>query len=159
MKIARLIATMIEVHKVAKRKQSNTDFERLLAGVTDMVESEGSGSTKGRSSEYVGQVLVRVREGRKTVWTLDGAAQELRAMLEKKKLASFGATVSLARKVLRQSQEGFAALLGISTSTLQGWEQGRRVPQGPAQTLLMVTMKHPQEVLDTVTDKSYAVRR
>jgi putative transcriptional regulator len=144
---------------VAKGKQSNTDFERLLAGVEEMSESEDSGSTKGRSSEYVGQVLVRVREGRKTVWTLDGAAQELRAVLEKKKLASFGDTVSLARQVLRQSQEGFAALLGISTSTLQGWEQGRRVPQGPAQTLLMVTMKHPQEVLDTVTDKSYAVRR
>lgn len=144
---------------MAKVKRSTTDFDRLLAGVNEMVESETSGSIKGRSSEYVGQVLVRIREGRKVVWTLDGAAKELRAILDKKKLASFGATVSLARQVLRQSQEGFAALLGISTSTLQGWEQGRRVPQGPAQTLLMVTMKHPQEVLDTVTDKSYAVSR
>ena len=144
---------------MAKGKQSNTDFERLLAGLKEMIESEDGGSTKGRSSEYVGQVLVKIREGRKVVWTLAGAAAELRAVLDKKKLGSFGDTVTLARQVLRQSQEGFAALLGISTSTLQGWEQGRRVPQGPAQTLLMVTMKHPQEVLDTVTDKSYAVGR
>lgn len=122
-----------------------------------MVTAETGGSIDGRSMEFVGRVLVRIREGRKTVWTLRTAADELRAILEKRQVASFGETVMLARSVLRQSQEGFAALLGISTATLQGWEQGRRVPQGPAQTLLRVTMKHPLEVLDTVTDESYAV--
>ena len=119
-----------------------------------MVDAEKGGSAKGRSSEYVGQVLVRIREGRKTVWTLQGAAAELQGILGSRKMTSFSDTVSLARKVLRQSQDGFAALLGISTATLQGWEQGRRVPQGPAQTLLRVAMKHPLEVLGVV-----AVRR
>ncbi len=30
------------------------------------------------------------------------------------------------------TQEQFAALLGISVRTLRNWEQGRRVPEGPA---------------------------
>ena len=36
------------------------------------------------------------------------------------------------------SQERFAALLGVKLSTYRNWEQGRRVPHGPAQVLLMV---------------------
>jgi DNA-binding transcriptional regulator YiaG len=44
----------------------------------------------------------------------------------------------------------FAALLGISVSTLRNWEQGRRVPEGPARVLLQVTAKHPEAVLDVV---------
>ena len=34
------------------------------------------------------------------------------------------------------SQTKFAALLGISVRTLQNWEQGRRHPQGPAESLV-----------------------
>lgn len=44
----------------------------------------------------------------------------------------------------------FAAMLGISERTLEGWEQGRRKPQGPARTLLQVAARHPEAVLDTV---------
>lgn len=35
-------------------------------------------------------------------------------------------------------QESFAGLLGVSVRTLQGWEQGRRKPTGPARALLCV---------------------
>ncbi|OGU81896.1 MAG: transcriptional regulator, partial [Ignavibacteria bacterium RBG_16_35_7] len=35
------------------------------------------------------------------------------------------------REGLGLSQNRFASLLGISTSTLQNWEQGRRKPDGP----------------------------
>jgi putative transcriptional regulator len=52
---------------------------------------------------------------------------------------------------LTQSQ--FAAMLGISVSTLRNWEQGRRVPEGPARVLLEVAAKHPEAVLDTVRVK------
>lgn len=48
------------------------------------------------------------------------------------------------------TQEQFAALLGISVRTLRNWEQGRRVPEGPARVLLQVAAKHPEAVLDTV---------
>ncbi|MBS0382277.1 MAG: helix-turn-helix domain-containing protein [Proteobacteria bacterium] len=42
------------------------------------------------------------------------------------------------------SQSEFASLLGVSTRTLQDWEQGRREPTGAAQTLLRVAVTHPE---------------
>ena len=54
------------------------------------------------------------------------------------------------RKKYELSQEKFAALLGISVSTLRNWEQGRRKPEGPARVLLHVAAVHPEAILDTV---------
>lgn len=54
------------------------------------------------------------------------------------------------RKRLGLSQNKFAKLLGISISTLQNWEQGRREPDGPAKVLLNVAAKYPDAVLNTV---------
>ena len=48
------------------------------------------------------------------------------------------------------TQREFAAMMGVSVRTLQNWEQGRRVPDGPARVLLQVAARHPQAVLDTV---------
>ena len=48
------------------------------------------------------------------------------------------------------SQSQFAALLGISVSTLRNWEQGRRTPEGPARILLQVAAKHPDALWDVV---------
>jgi putative transcriptional regulator len=48
------------------------------------------------------------------------------------------------------TQEQFAAMLGISVRTLRNWEQGRRVPEGPAMVLLRIADKHPDTVLDVV---------
>jgi putative transcriptional regulator len=46
------------------------------------------------------------------------------------------------------SQQDFANLLGVSTRTLQDWEQGRREPTGAAKTLLKVAASHPKILLD-----------
>ena len=48
------------------------------------------------------------------------------------------------------TQKQFATMLGISVGTLHNWEQGRRVPEGPAMVLLRVAQKHPQAVLDSL---------
>ena len=48
------------------------------------------------------------------------------------------------------SQSEFARLIGISVSTLQNWEQGRRSPQGPASVLLQVVASHPDIVWEVV---------
>jgi putative transcriptional regulator len=48
------------------------------------------------------------------------------------------------------SQQEFSALLGISIATLRNWEQGRRVPEGPAKILLQVAARHPDVVWDVV---------
>ena len=47
------------------------------------------------------------------------------------------------------SQTEFARLLGVSVRTLQEWEQGRRLPSGPARTLLAIAYKNPKVLLET----------
>jgi putative transcriptional regulator len=42
------------------------------------------------------------------------------------------------------SQQKFADVLGVSTRTLQGWEQGRRKPSGAARSLLVIATRRPE---------------
>jgi len=51
------------------------------------------------------------------------------------------------RKKLRVSQAKFAHIIGVSVDTLQNWEQGRRVPEGPALALLKVAEANPEAVI------------
>ena len=50
------------------------------------------------------------------------------------------------RKKLHKSQSEFALMIGVSVSTLQNWEQGRRKPDGPARALLKVASENPEAV-------------
>lgn len=50
-----------------------------------------------------------------------------------------------ARTGLSQSQ--FALMFGFNIDTLQQYEQGRRVPSGPASTLLRIIAMEPEAVL------------
>ena len=52
-----------------------------------------------------------------------------------------------ARKKTGLSQSQFAALMGVSIRTLQGWEQGRKQPSGAARTLLAIASTDPKAVL------------
>jgi putative transcriptional regulator len=54
------------------------------------------------------------------------------------------------RGKLNKSQREFALMIGVSTSTLQNWEQGRRIPRGPARALLKVAEKNPQAVAEAL---------
>ena len=56
--------------------------------------------------------------------------------------------VSETRARMGLSQSEFARLLGVSVRTLQEWEQGRRVPSGPARTLLAIARKNPHLLLE-----------
>ena len=59
-------------------------------------------------------------------------------------------TIKAVRKQLHLSQSEFALMIGVSTSTLQNWEQGRREPDGPAKALLRVASKNPKAVMDAL---------
>ena len=63
------------------------------------------------------------------------------------------------RSAYNLSQSEFARLLGISVSTLQNWEQGRRAPQGPARVLLQVAASHPEIVWEVVRPNSKPGKR
>ena len=54
------------------------------------------------------------------------------------------------RKKYQMTQNDFAVMIGISVKTLRNWEQGRRMPVGPARILLLVAAKHPEAVLDVI---------
>ncbi len=54
------------------------------------------------------------------------------------------------RKRLNKSQSEFAFMIGVSISTLQNWEQGRRKPEGPARALLQIASKNPDAVMDAL---------
>ena len=61
-----------------------------------------------------------------------------------------GPDVKRIRANYKLSQGEFASLLGISVATLRNWEQGRRIPEGPARILLQVAAKHPDALWDVV---------
>lgn len=54
--------------------------------------------------------------------------------------------VKAIRAKLGRSQSEFALMIGVSVSTLQNWEQGRRQPDGPARALLKVASMNPSAV-------------
>ncbi|MGB3863898.1 MAG: NadS family protein [Candidatus Aminicenantaceae bacterium] len=58
--------------------------------------------------------------------------------------------IKMVREKLHVSQKEFAMLIGVSTRTLQNWEQGRRKPVGPANALLKIASKNPKAVLEAL---------
>jgi putative transcriptional regulator len=54
--------------------------------------------------------------------------------------------VKAIREKVDMSQEQFAQRFGFSKRTLQHWEQGLRVPTGPARAFLTVIAREPEAV-------------
>ena len=54
------------------------------------------------------------------------------------------------RLKLGKSQAEFALMIGVSLATLQNWEQGRRMPEGPARALLKIAADNPKAVADAL---------
>jgi len=52
---------------------------------------------------------------------------------------------------LKKSQAEFAMMIGVSVSTLQNWEQGRRRPEGPARALLKIAAEKPDAVIEALS--------
>lgn len=57
------------------------------------------------------------------------------------------ADVKAVRAKLGRSQTEFALMIGVSVATLRNWEQGRRMPEGPALALLRVAARDPDAVV------------
>jgi len=54
------------------------------------------------------------------------------------------------RKKTKMSQKKFSQAFLIPLSTLRQWEQGQRVPQGPAQALLKIIDKDAKAALEAL---------
>ena len=56
--------------------------------------------------------------------------------------------VAALRQRLGLTQQDFADQFGIAIGTLRNWEQGRRVPDGPAQLLRLILEQRPDIALE-----------
>ncbi len=79
----------------------------------------------------------------------DLAAELLQSVREMKagQVRVVSSPVIEARNRTGLSQSQFAALMGVSVRTLQGWEQGRKQPSGAARTLLAIASTNPKALL------------
>ena len=50
------------------------------------------------------------------------------------------------RRRVRLTQQEFAAKVGVPVETIRNWEQGKRMPRGPARALLAVIAHAPETV-------------
>jgi putative transcriptional regulator len=55
------------------------------------------------------------------------------------------------RRRARLTQQQFAARLGVPVDTIRNWEQGKRLPRGPARALLAVIAHAPETVFAALT--------
>lgn len=63
--------------------------------------------------------------------------------------ASLPAVRDLRRRA-QLTQLEFAARLGVPVETIRNWEQGKRVPRGPARALLAVIAHSPETVFEAL---------
>jgi len=113
---------------MSKKKQNSTIGRRIAGRLKDFVESAESGAD------------VMQRYTCRTV-RLQLAPQEYSPALVKE-----------TRELLGASQAIFAQFLGVSTSAVQDWEQGNKVPQGSACRLMDEIRRDPHYWLSRLKD-------
>lgn len=62
--------------------------------------------------------------------------------------------VSAIRKNLHMSRQKFSEEFGFSIRTLEKWERGERLPEGPTRAYLTVIAKNPRAVIDALHQSS-----
>ena len=88
--------------------------------------------------------IVELRDGREfpLAPVMPFAAPAAAAPVER---AALPAVRDLRRRA-RLTQQQFAARLGVPVETIRNWEQGKRMPRGPARALLAVIAHAPDTV-------------
>ncbi|HXB23537.1 MAG TPA: helix-turn-helix domain-containing protein [Gemmatimonadaceae bacterium] len=122
----------------ARRRARRPMSDALFAELEESVREGGAILRGARKASRTREVAAPARRATR------------RSMVAVREDARGTPDVGALRARFRLSQAKFAALLGISTATLRNWEQGRRVPDGPARVLLRVAARHPDAVLSAV---------
>lgn len=120
----------------ASRTMPDDDFAELAESIRQAGAIQRGEALPSRSFRYEGGALVEIAEGGVVTWRLADAAVPALAEADEPDVLAI-------RTALRQTQAGFAALLGVPVGTLRGWEQRRRAPQGPARRLLRLAARRP----------------
>jgi hypothetical protein len=80
-------------------------------------------------------------------WQKDGALEDAGPG----RLVITGAYVRRIREKTGLTQDEFDERFGLSLRTVQEWEQGRAMPEGPARVLLAVIKREPDAVVRALT--------
>jgi putative transcriptional regulator len=94
--------------------------------------------------------IVELREGRE--FPLAPVASSVPAETSVPALAA--PEVRGLRQRSRLTQIEFAARLGVPVETIRNWEQGKRMPRGPARALLAVIAHSPDMVFEALEEQS-----
>jgi putative transcriptional regulator len=85
------------------------------------------------------------------VESIKQAGKIRRGEMRAKRIFTFSpADIKTIRARLNLSQSEFAMMIGVSVSTLQNWEQGRRQPEGPARALLKIASEKPDALIEAL---------
>lgn len=88
----------------------------------------------------------------KLIGSIKQAGKIRRGEMKPGRIFKFNPTdIKKIRLRLKKSQSEFALMIGVSISTLQNWEQGRRQPRGPAQALLKIAAEKPKAVIEALS--------
>jgi len=63
------------------------------------------------------------------------------------------------RKKIKLSQNVFAKLLNVSSSSVRQWEQGKRIPSGSTKVLLELLQKNPTVLNYRIESNSYTIQK
>ena len=88
--------------------------------------------------------IVELRDGRE--FPLAPAAASITLAVPARDEAISSPAVRELRRRARLTQLEFAARLGVPVETIRNWEQGKRMPRGPARALLAVIAHAPDTV-------------
>ena len=89
--------------------------------------------------------IVELRDGREFPLAPSMPFAPARTSVAPAEMARSPAVRDLRRRA-RLTQLEFAARLGVPVETIRNWEQGKRMPRGPARVLLAVIAHAPETV-------------
>jgi len=105
------------------------------------------GQAKALAGAHSGGIHVKSEAFQELLTSVRQAGRIRRGAMRASRVTTFKpADIKAVRRKLRVSQSEFALMIGVNVSTLRNWEQGRRVPDGPALALLRVASKNPVAV-------------
>lgn len=132
--------------------QETRDF--LYVARVPQEQAGRSDASTDQSAESVGSggIQMKKQDFDNLVESVKQAGKIRRGEMKASRTFKFSpADIKGIRLRLHKSQSEFALMIGVSVSTLQNWEQGRRNPEGPARALLKIATENPKAVVKALS--------
>ncbi len=106
---------------------------------------------KGGATSFVRHVARKAAAGRIDTSKADATTEKaIRRQVAEDDAAAMQDVAAYVRRIrirIGMTQRDFAARINVSVETVRHWEQGKRLPEGPAKALLRILDKVPEIAL------------